>query len=90
MVEKPWEGWDLRFSINEAARSGDVVVRLTDAVIERGEFRLGPLTLDIDWADRLALVGPNGSGKTTLVGALLGRLPLVAGRAAPGAERGRR
>ncbi len=78
-VEKPWEGWDLRFSISEAARSGDVVVRMEDAVIERGDFTLGPLTLDIAWADRVALVGPNGSGKTTLVEALLGRLPLAQG-----------
>ncbi len=78
-VEKPWEGWDLHFSISEAARSGDVVVRLEDAVVERGEFTLGPFTLDIAWADRIALVGPNGSGKTTLVEALLGRLPLAQG-----------
>ena len=78
-VEKPWEGWDLRFAIKETARSGDVVVRLEDAVVERGDFTLGPFTLDIAWADRVALVGPNGSGKTTLVEALLGRLPLSAG-----------
>ena len=79
MVEKPWEGWDLRFTISEATRSGAVVVRLADAVVERGEFTLGPLTIDIAWADRVALVGPNGSGKTTLVEAILGRLPLSAG-----------
>ncbi len=78
-VEKPWEGWDLRFTISEAPRSGEVVVRLEDAVMERGGFTLGPLTLDIAWADRVALVGPNGSGKTTLVEAVLGRLPLTAG-----------
>jgi ATPase subunit of ABC transporter with duplicated ATPase domains len=54
-------------------------VRLADAVIERGDFSLGPLTVDIAWADRIALVGPNGSGKTTLVQAILGRLPLAAG-----------
>ncbi len=78
-VEKPWEGWDLRFTINEAARSGDLVVRLEDAVVERGDFTLGPFTLDVAWAERIALVGPNGSGKTTLVEALLGRLPLSAG-----------
>jgi ATPase subunit of ABC transporter with duplicated ATPase domains len=78
-VEKPWEGWDLRFSISEAARSGDVVVRLEDAVVERADFTLGPFTLDIAWAERIALVGPNGSGKTTLVEALLGRLPLAQG-----------
>ena len=79
VVEKPWEGWDLRFAINEATRSGDVVARLEDAVVERGDFVLGPLTLDIGWADRMALVGPNGSGKTTLVDAIVGRLPLAAG-----------
>ena len=78
-VEKPWEGWDLHFTISEATRSGAIVVRLTDALVERGGFTLGPLTLDIAWADRIALVGPNGSGKTTLVEAILGRLPLTAG-----------
>ena len=79
VVDKPWEGWDLRFAINEATRSGAVVAQLDDAVVERGDFVLGPLTLDLAWADRVALVGPNGSGKTTLVEAMLGRLPLAAG-----------
>jgi ATPase subunit of ABC transporter with duplicated ATPase domains len=78
-VEKPWEGWDLRFTIEQAPRSGAVVLRLTDAVVERGGFTLGPLTLEIGWADRVALVGPNGSGKSTLVEAVLGRLALSAG-----------
>jgi ATPase subunit of ABC transporter with duplicated ATPase domains len=79
VVEKPWQGWDLRFTIQGAARSGAVVVRLEEAVVERGAFRLGPFTLEIGWADRLALLGPNGSGKTTLVEAILGRLPLSSG-----------
>jgi ATPase subunit of ABC transporter with duplicated ATPase domains len=79
VIEKPWEGWDLRFNISETARSGDIVVRLDDAVVERGDFTLGPFTLDIAWAERVALVGPNGSGKTTLVEALLGRITLSAG-----------
>ena len=78
-VEKPWEGWDLQFTINETRRSGAVVVSLVDAVVERGDFTLGPLSLDISWADRIALVGPNGSGKSTLVETVLGRLPLVQG-----------
>jgi ATPase subunit of ABC transporter with duplicated ATPase domains len=80
VVDKPWEGWDLRFTINQAQRSGVVVARLDDALIRRGDFVLGPLTLEIDWADRLALIGPNGAGKTTLVDALLGRHPLDQGR----------
>jgi ATPase subunit of ABC transporter with duplicated ATPase domains len=79
VVEKPWVGWDLRFQIAQAPRSGAVVARLDGAVVTRGDFTLGPFTLEIGWADRLALGGPNGSGKSTLVEAILGRLPLVEG-----------
>jgi ATPase subunit of ABC transporter with duplicated ATPase domains len=79
VVDKPWEGWDLHFTIEEAPRSGAVVVRLSGAVIERGSFRLGPIDLQINWGDRLALTGANGTGKSSLVAALLGTLPLAAG-----------
>jgi ATPase subunit of ABC transporter with duplicated ATPase domains len=78
-VEKPWQGWDLHYSISQAQRAGAVVARLDEAVVERGSFRLGPIDLEIAWADRVALTGPNGSGKTTLVKALLGDLPLAKG-----------
>ncbi|MEX1007104.1 MAG: ABC-F family ATP-binding cassette domain-containing protein [Acidimicrobiia bacterium] len=78
-VEKPWESWDLRFTVATASRSGNVVLRLAGAVIERGSFRLGPVDLEIGWAERVAIVGPNGSGKTTLLGALLGDVPLSVG-----------
>ena len=37
--------------------------RLEDAVVERGDFTLGPFTLDIAWADRVALVGPERVGQ---------------------------
>ena len=85
-VEKPWEGWQLQLDIAAAPRSGDVVARLVGAVVERGDFRLGPIDLEVRWADRLAILGPNGSGKTTLLSAILGRLPLAAGerRLGPG------
>jgi ATPase subunit of ABC transporter with duplicated ATPase domains len=73
------EPWRLRLTIAEAPRSGDVVVELRDAVVTRGDVRLGPLDLSLGWAHRVRLVGPNGSGKTTLVDALTGRLPLTAG-----------
>ena len=55
------------------------MARLRDASIERGSFHLGPIDLEINWGDRLALTGANGTGKTTLVAALLGRLPLAGG-----------
>jgi ATPase subunit of ABC transporter with duplicated ATPase domains len=79
VVDKPWEGWQLRFTINEAQRSGDVVARLDRAEVVRGDFHLGPVDLQISWGDRLAIVGSNGAGKSTLVGAMLGRIPLTRG-----------
>jgi ATPase subunit of ABC transporter with duplicated ATPase domains len=86
VVDKPWEGWDLRLSIADAGRSGDLVAQLDGAVVtlvseEGGKgFVLGPASLDIGWGDRMAITGANGSGKTTLLQALLGRVPLAAGR----------
>ena len=79
VVEKPWEGWELRLDLATSARSGDVVVRLDHAVVGRGDFQLGPLDIEVRWAERVAILGPNGSGKTTLIDSLLGRLPLVSG-----------
>ena len=78
-VEKPWEGWDLHFSIAEAPRAGAVVVRLDAAVIGRGDFLLGPIDMEISWGERVSLLGPNGAGKTTLIEAALGRMPLQSG-----------
>jgi ATPase subunit of ABC transporter with duplicated ATPase domains len=80
-MEKPWEGWELRFTIDEAPRAGAVVARLADVVIARGPLHLGPLDLEIAWGDRIGLVGPNGSGKTSLVDTLLGRLAPASGTA---------
>ncbi|MFF8653294.1 ABC-F family ATP-binding cassette domain-containing protein [Streptomyces huasconensis] len=84
VVEEPRKEWDLRMEIASAPRSGAVVASLRDAEVRRGTFTLGPVTLQIDWADRVAITGANGSGKSTLLGALLGRVPLDAGHAALG------
>jgi ATPase subunit of ABC transporter with duplicated ATPase domains len=78
-VDKPYEPWELRLALTPEKRSGDVVVRLSGAVVERGDFRLGPLDLELTWAERLAILGANGSGKSTLLGAVLGGVPLAAG-----------
>jgi ATPase subunit of ABC transporter with duplicated ATPase domains len=67
-----------------ASRSGAVVATLRGAVVRRGGFTLGPVDLEIGWADRVAITGENGSGKSTLLAALLGRIPLDTGNAALG------
>jgi ATPase subunit of ABC transporter with duplicated ATPase domains len=79
VVERPFEPWQLHLDLAATRRSGNVVGRLTEAVVQRGSWQLGPVDLEVAWADRLAVLGPNGSGKTTLLSALLGRLPLTSG-----------
>ena len=79
-VEKPWEGWDLRYAMATAARSGDDVAELVGATASPGDFSLGPVDLLLSAGERLALVGPNGSGKTTLLGMILGTVALRTGR----------
>ncbi|MEU1802494.1 ABC-F family ATP-binding cassette domain-containing protein [Streptomyces sp. NPDC019937] len=83
-VEEPRKEWELRMEIAAAPRSGAVVATLRGAEVRRGEFHFGPVDLQIDWADRIAVTGANGSGKSTLLAALLGRLPLDEGQASLG------
>ncbi|WP_306316622.1 MULTISPECIES: ABC-F family ATP-binding cassette domain-containing protein [unclassified Streptomyces] len=84
VVDEPRKEWELRMEIASAPRSGAVVASLRDACLQRGDFTFGPVTLQIDWADRVAITGANGSGKSTLLAALLGRVPLESGHAALG------
>ena len=85
VVEEPRKEWELRMSIAGAPPSGRVVAVLNDATARRGEFELGPVTLQIDRGDRVAITGPNGSGKTTLLALLLGGLAPDRGSATLGA-----
>ncbi|WP_055698943.1 ribosomal protection-like ABC-F family protein [Streptomyces silaceus] len=78
-VEEPRKEWQLRLQIATAPRSGTVVSTLRQARVHRGDFTLGPVSLEIGRTDRVAITGANGSGKSTLLGALLGRIPLDAG-----------
>jgi ATPase subunit of ABC transporter with duplicated ATPase domains len=85
-VEEPRKEWELRMEIAAAPRSGAVTAALTGAVVRRhgakgSVFTLGPVDLEIGWAEKVAITGPNGAGKSTLLGALLGRIPLDEGTA---------
>ncbi|MFR9731747.1 ABC-F family ATP-binding cassette domain-containing protein [Saccharopolyspora sp. MS10] len=84
VVEEPRKEWELRMSIAAAPRSGSVVATLHGAVVRRGELTLGPVDLQVDWADRVAITGANGAGKSTLLAALLGRLEPDEGRGSLG------
>jgi ATPase subunit of ABC transporter with duplicated ATPase domains len=83
-VEEPRKEWELRMEIAAAPRAGAIVAALRGATVRRGGFTLGPVDLQIDWADKVAITGANGAGKSTLLAALLGRLALAEGHATLG------
>ncbi len=84
VVEEPRKEWELRMSIASAPRSGSVVATVSDATVTRGDFTLGPVTTQVDWADRIVLTGANGSGKSTLLALLLGKIQPDSGTATLG------
>ncbi len=84
VVEEPRKEWQLQLEIAVAPRAGAVVAVLNAAVVERPGFRLGPISLQVDWADRVSITGPNGAGKSTLLALMLGRLAPSAGHSALG------
>src|SRR3954453_16458828 len=84
VIEEPRKEWELRMEIAAAPRAGAVVATLRSAVVRLGDFTLGPVDLEIGWAERVAISGANGAGKSTLRAALLGRAVLTSGHAALG------
>ena len=79
VVDEPRKEWVLQFEIASAPRSGDVVATARNATVSRGSFTLGPVDLQLDVRDRVAVTGPNGAGKSTLLALLLGRTPPTSG-----------
>jgi ATPase subunit of ABC transporter with duplicated ATPase domains len=85
-VEEPRKEWVLQFDIAPAPRSSSVVATLDAATARRGDFVLGPVTLQVSAGDRIGITGPNGAGKTTLLRLLLGHDAPDQGRASLGAS----
>ncbi|WP_144765386.1 ABC-F family ATP-binding cassette domain-containing protein [Curtobacterium sp. 9128] len=85
-VEEPRKEWQLAFTIGQAPRSSAVVATLADATFTRGDFTLGPVSLQVDGGDRIGITGPNGAGKSTLLGALLGKQEPTTGTASTGSS----
>lgn len=84
VVDEPRKEWHLQFTIAAAPRSGEVVVVSRAATVNRGEFTLGPVDLQLALRDRVAVTGPNGAGKSTLLALLLGRIPPATGQVSLG------
>src|SRR5258708_10529780 len=78
-VAEPRKEWEPRLRFGAARRSGDIVAVLSEAVVRRGNFQLGPVSMQLTWGERMLVQGDNGSCNTTLLQALLARKPLAAG-----------
>jgi len=74
VVNEPRKEWQLQFEIAAAPRSGEVVAVARAAHVQRGSFALGPVDVQLNLRDRVAVTGPNGAGKSTLLALLLGRI----------------
>ena len=85
-VEEPRKEWVLQFDIAAAPRSSGVVATLNEATCRLGDFRLGPVSAQVDAGDRIGITGPNGAGKTTLLRLLLGQTAPDTGSASLGAS----
>src|SRR5690606_28971313 len=85
-VEEPRKEWVLQFDVAAAPRGSSVAATLDGAVVRRGDFTLGPVSLQVSAGDRIGITGPNGAGKTTLLELLLGEVAPDEGRASLGAS----
>ncbi len=85
-VEEPRKEWVLQFDIAAAPRSSEVVATLNEATRRLGDFRLGPVSVQVNARDRIGITGPNGAGKTTLLRLLLGDTDPDTGSASLGAS----
>ncbi len=64
VVEEPRKEWELRMTIASAPRSGrGGRAGATAPSSGAATFVLGPVTAQVDWADRVVITGANGSGQ---------------------------
>jgi ATP-binding cassette subfamily F protein uup len=69
-----------RVQVQEAERSGTLVVEAKDVAFRYGETPIvSGLTTTLMRGDKVGIIGPNGAGKTTLLRLLLGQLEPTSG-----------
>jgi len=77
----------VRLSLQDAARSGKLVLRIRDLTFSwDGKSMVRDFSSLIQRGDRIGILGPNGSGKTTLLRLLLGDLQPASGTVEPGSN----
>jgi ATP-binding cassette subfamily F protein 3 len=87
-VDRPKPSWWLKLDFGPAPSGGRSVLRVDDVsfAYPGSPTLLEHVTFDVQYGDRIALVGPNGMGKTTLLRLIEGRLQPTSGAIRLGAS----
>lgn len=90
-VERPKTQRDIPLSFTQESRSGNDVLKLEDIFFSYGEGAeeqpiLMGANLDVQYGDRVCLVGKNGSGKSTILKLILGELEAQEGKVETGSN----
>jgi ATP-binding cassette subfamily F protein 3 len=87
-VDKPKPAWWLKLDFGPAPPGGRSVLRVDDVSFAYPDSAtlLENISFDVQYGDRVALVGPNGMGKTTLLRLIEGKLQPNSGNIRLGAS----
>lgn len=81
-LEKPTTGGKtVRFRFVPKSKSGNNVLKVSDAAVGYTKVLSEPINLDVKRNQAIAIVGPNGVGKSTLLKSILGIIPFLKGTA---------
>ncbi|WP_283678063.1 ABC-F family ATP-binding cassette domain-containing protein [Lentilactobacillus sp. Marseille-Q4993] len=79
-IEKPKDDNKVaRFSFTPNRKSGDNIIKVSDAAIGYTEILSEPINFEVKRHQAIAIVGPNGVGKSTLLKSILGQIPFIKG-----------
>jgi len=67
IIKKPEYHLPLNLEFNFSERSGDLVFSIENARGGQDDFNLGPINIEINYKDRIVIIGPNGGGKSTFL-----------------------
>jgi ATPase subunit of ABC transporter with duplicated ATPase domains len=80
-IERPMERPTFEINLEVTKEHGTQHISLRDLVAGyKDGFTIGPITLEIQYGERIGIIGPNGSGKSTLLRTITGQLEPVSGR----------
>ena len=73
-IERPKESLVISYPIPIEQRGGDIVCSLKAITKIMGMKNIGPIELEVQFGDKLVILGNNGSGKTTLLKIIMGKI----------------